>query len=275
MKYKNKLFVLLLVIILIIIAIFYLMPFYVVIINSFKNQVDIIQKPFIFPKSFNFNNYIRAIKQIQLLSAFFHSLYITVFSVIAILLFTSMTAWMLVRVKTIVSKILFFVFLGAMVVPFQLVMFPMVYVAANWFNLCNSTGIIILYLGFGSSLSVFMFYGFIKGIPFEIEEAAVIDGCGPIKTFFYIIVPNLKSIYITVAILNSIWIWNDYLMPSLILPSEQRTIPVAIQYLVGSFGSIDYSAMMAAITVAIIPVILFYFLTQKYIIEGVTAGSIK
>ena len=161
-----------------------------------------------------------------------------------------------------------------MIVPFQMVMFTMSKVA-NMLNLDNPVGLIVLYIGFGAGLSIFMFSGFVKSIPIDIEEAALIDGCNPIKTFFLIVLPLLKPICITVAILNVMWIWNDYLLPSLVLKSDYKTIPMAVQYLRGGYGAIDMGAMMAVLVLAIIPIIIFYLTCQKYIIEGVAAGAVK
>jgi raffinose/stachyose/melibiose transport system permease protein len=161
-----------------------------------------------------------------------------------------------------------------MIVPFQMVMFSMSKIA-NLLHLDNPIGIIAIYLGFGAGLSVFIFSGFIKSIPLEIEEAATIDGCSPIQTFFLIVFPILRPIYITVAILNTMWIWNDYLLPYLLIGTNYRTIPIAVQYLLGGYGSIDMGAMMAMLVLAIIPIVIFYLLCQKYIIEGVAAGAVK
>lgn len=258
-------------------TIIYISPYYIVFVSSFKPKTKIIQDPFSLPEhlKFSLTYYKDGVEQVELFTAFKNSLFITVLSVLTIVIFTAIAAWMLVRMKTKTSKIIYYTFLAAMVVPFQLVMFPMIYTATNWFNLTGKIGIIVLYLGFGASLSIFLFYGFIKGIPYELEEAAFIDGCNPLQTFIYIVFPILKPISITVAILNTIWIWNDYLLPKLLLEDKDRTIPVAIQYLVGSRGSVDFSPMMANVTLAVIPVIIFYFALQKYIIKGITAGSIK
>lgn len=202
------------------------------------------------------------------------SLFITVLSVAAIVFFTSMTGWFLTRVKTKWSSALFFMFVFSMVVPFQMVMFTMTK-TANVLGLDNPVGILLIYLGFGSGLSVFLFSGFVKSIPLEIEEAVMIDGGGPIEMFFRVILPILKPIAITVAILNVMWVWNDYLLPYLVIGTEYQTIPIAVQYLKGGYGSIDMGAMMAMLVLAIIPIIIFYLICQKYIIEGVVAGAVK
>ena len=193
-----------------------------------------------------------------------------------ILLFTSMTAWYITRVKSKVTSCLYYMFVFSMVVPFQMVMFTMSKMA-DTLHLNTPWGLIILYLGFGAGLSIFMFSGFVKSIPVDIEEAALIDGCNPIKMFFVIIVPILKPTVITVAILNTMWIWNDYLLPYLTigLSTEYKTIPVVVQYLMGSYGAKDYGALMALLVLAIIPIIIFYLCCQKYIIKGVVAGAVK
>ncbi|MNM93756.1 L-arabinose transport system permease protein AraQ [compost metagenome] len=201
-------------------------------------------------------------------------MFITVGSVAVIVLLTAMTAWYITRVKTRLTKLLYYIFVFSMIVPFQMVMFTMTK-TANMLHLDNPLGIIVIYLGFGAGLSVFLFSGFVKSIPLEIEEADLIDGCNPVQSFFHIVLPILKPIAITVAILNVMWIWNDYLLPMLVIGTEYRTIPIAIQYLKGGYGSIDMGAMMAMLVLAILPIVVFYLLCQKYIIEGVVAGAVK
>ena len=185
-----------------------------------------------------------------------------------------MTAWFITRVKSKFTSFLYYLFVLSMIVPFQMVMFPMSKVA-NMLSLDNPLGIIIIYLGFGAGLSVFMFSGFVKSIPIDIEEAAMIDGCTPIKTFFLIVLPLLKPIAITIAILNVMWIWNDYLLPYLLLGTEYKTLPIAVQYLRGGYGAVDMGAMMAVLVLAIIPIVIFYLSCQKHIIEGIAAGAVK
>jgi raffinose/stachyose/melibiose transport system permease protein len=219
-------------------------------------------------------NYTNGIEKTGFIKAFGYSLFITVFSVAAIVLFTSMTAWCITRVKSRLSSTLYYVLIFSMIVPFQMVMFTMSKMA-NILHLDNPIGIIVLYLGFGAGLSVFIFSGFIKSIPHEIEEAAVIDGCNPIQTYFLIVFPILQPIMITVAILNAMWIWNDYLLPYLVIGSNYRTIPIAVQYLQGGYGSRDMGASMADLVLAIIPIVIFYLFSQKYIIKGVVAGAVK
>ena len=221
-------------------------------------------------------NYTEGIRKTGFFAAFGWSAFITVGSVLVIVLFTSMTAWYITRVKTRLSNTLYYLFVFSMVVPFQMVMFTMSKLA-DMLKLNNPVGMIFLYLGFGAGLSVFMFCGFVKSIPLEIEEAAMIDGCTPIQTFFQIVMPILKPTAITVAILNAMWVWNDYLLPYLVIgvSTPYKTIPVAVQYLMGSYGAKDYGSMMALLVLAIIPIIAFYLFCQKYIIEGVVAGAVK
>ncbi len=259
------------------IAILFLSPIAIVLINSFKGQFYISDSPFTLPNAETFvglSNYIGGIRKIDFFSAFGYSLWITVASVLAILLFTSMTAWYLVRVKNRTTNLIYYMFVFSMVVPFQMVMFTMSKIA-NILGLENPIGIVLIYLGFGAGLSIFMFTGFIKGIPLALEEAAEIDGCSPIGRFFYIILPILKPIAITVAVLNAMWIWNDYLLPLLVIGSKYRTIPVAVQYLQGGYGSRDMGALMAMLVLAILPIIIFYAAMQKHIIRGVIAGAVK
>ena len=264
-------------ILLVILAVIFLAPIFIILFNSFKGKLYISDAPFKLPTAETFvgvQNYIDGLSKTGFLSAFGWSIFITFFSTIVIVLFTSMTGWYITRAKIKVSTSLYFIFVFSMIVPFQMVMFTMSKVA-NMLSLDNPIGLIVLYLGFGAGLSIFMFSGFVKSIPIDIEEAALIDGCNPIKTFFLIVLPLLKPICITVAILNVMWIWNDYLLPSLVLKSDYKTIPMAVQYLRGGYGAIDMGAMMAVLVLAIIPIIIFYLTCQKYIIEGVAAGAVK
>lgn len=262
---------------LVLLSIAFLAPIFIVLYNSFKGQFYISNDPFAFPNAQTFSglkNYFNGVEKIRFFQAFGYSLFITVFSVAAIILFTSMTAWYLVRVKNWFTNLLYYLFVFSMIVPFQMVMFTM---SKTINDLCldNPVGLIVIYLGFGSGLSVFMFSGFIKSIPLEIEEAAVIDGSSPIQTFFRIVFPILQPTAITVAILNAMWIWNDYLLPYLAIGNKYRTIPVAVQYLQGGYGSRDMGALMAMLILAIIPIVIFYLFCQKYIIRGVVAGAVK
>ncbi len=263
--------------ILVILAALFLAPILIVFLNSFKGRFYISDTPFQLPNAETFvglDNYTGGIAKIGFMNAFGLSVFITVCSVAVIVLFTSMTAWFITRVKSRFTTMLYFLFVFSMIVPFQMVMFTMTK-TANMLRLDNPVGIIFIYLGFGAGLSVFLFSGFVKSIPIEIEEAVVIDGYTPLQMFFKVILPLLKPIAITVAILNVMWIWNDYLLPALVIGSEYRTIPIAIQYLKGGYGSIDMGAMMAMLVLAIVPIIIFYLFCQRFIIEGVVAGAVK
>jgi raffinose/stachyose/melibiose transport system permease protein len=262
---------------LLVLAILYLVPIFIVVMNSFKGRFYISDEPFALPNAetfVGFDNYVSGVSKTGFIQAFGYSLFITVFSVLVIVIFTSMTAWCITRVKSKFSTAFYYLLVFSMIVPFQMVMFTMSKMA-NILRLDNPVGIIFIYLGFGAGLSVFIFSGFVKGIPREIEEAATIDGCNPIQTFFLIVFPILKPVSITVAILNTMWIWNDYLLPYLVIGSNYKTIPIAVQYLQGGYGSKDMGAMMAVLVLAIIPIVIFYLVLQKFIIEGVVAGAVK
>lgn len=258
-------------------AVVFVYPVFVVVINSFKQKFSIASTPFLLPDSDTFigiENYTEGIKNTGFPAAFGWSVFITVFSVLSIIIFTSMTAWYIVRVKTIFTSVFYYALVFSMIVPFQMVMFTMSK-TANVLGLENPLGVILLYTGFGAGLSVFMFSGFIKTVPLGIEEAATIDGCNSLQVFWRVVFPILKPTAITIAILNSMWIWNDYLLPYLVIGNEYQTIPIAIQYLKGGYGSVDMGAMMAMLVLSIIPVIIFYLTSQKYIIKGVAAGAVK
>ena len=264
---------------LILLALLFLLPILIVLMNSFKGRFYINDAPFALPSIekgtwAGLENYFSGIEKTGFFAAFGWSLFITVFSVGAIVLFTSMTGWYLTRVNSRFTRFLYYALVFSMVVPFQMVMFTMSKMA-NVLHLDNPLGIILIYLGFGAGLSTFLFVGFVKGIPIELEEAAMIDGCGPIRTFFLVVLPVLKPIAVTVAILNAMWIWNDYLLPYLLLGTDYKTIPIAVQYLRGGYGSVDMGAMMAMLVLAIIPIVIFYLFSQKYIIRGVVAGAVK
>ena len=255
----------------------FLAPIIIVLYNSFKGKFYISDDPFALPNAGTFSgieNYISGIEKTGFPAAFGWSLFITVFSVIAIVLFTSMTAWYIVRVKNGFTKALYYIFVFSMIVPFQMVMFTMTKTVADP-GLDTPWGLIIVYLGFGAGLAVFMFCGFVKSVPVEIEEAAMIDGCNPFQTFFHVVFPIMKPTAITVAILDAMWIWNDYLLPYLLIGSEYKTIPIAVQYLRGGYGSVDMGAMMAMLVLSIIPIVVFYLSCQKYIIKGIVAGAVK
>ncbi|MBD5515559.1 MAG: carbohydrate ABC transporter permease [Lachnospiraceae bacterium] len=275
-----------------VISILWISPMLVVLLNSFKRKAFIFRYPFGFsskPLSDGWDkfmegarqifcgtlNYKNGLKTTNFFSCFGNSLFITVFSVMAIVLCCSMCAWYIVRVHSVFSKFMYTMCLFSMIVPFQMVMFTLSKFA-NMLHLSNPVGIIVVYLGFGAGLAVFMFTGFVKGIALEIEEAAMIDGCNPIQTFFLVVFPILKPTVVTVAILQAMWIWNDYLLPSLVLNiNRYKTIPIAVQYLKQSHGQIDWGAMMAVLVLAILPIVIFYIVCQKYIIEGVLAGAVK
>lgn len=265
-------------VLLIALAAVFLIPIFLVLLNSFKSRIYISSAPFAFPtgETFaGFENYINGLTTSGFFVSFLRSLFITLVSVALIILCTAMTSWFLVRVKNKVTKVLYYLFTFSMIVPFQMVMYTMTFVV-NRMNFDNIFGIVLVYLGFGAGLSVFMFSGFVKGIPLELEEAAEIDGCNPVQTFFMIIFPVLKPTAITVAILNAMWVWNDYLLPYLILGTDDKTVPVAIQIAMqGAYGSTDYGGFMAMLVLAIIPIIAFYISSQKYIIKGVVAGAVK
>ncbi len=261
-----------------VIALAYLYPIALVVINSFKGKVYIASEPFALPTADSFvgwENYLRGIELTDFISSFGWSLVITLGAAALILTGTSMTAWWIVRMDNRYAKTLYTSFLFNLVVPFQMVMFTLSWLA-DYLGLNNPFGLWIIYLGFGAGLAVFIFTGFVKGIPYEIEEAATIDGCGPVRTFFLIVLPILKPAMITVAILEVMWLWNDYLLPYLTLDLKHyKTIPIAVQYLKGGYGSVDMGAMMGVLVLALIPVIVFYLASQKHIIRGVAAGAVK
>ena len=261
-----------------IISIGYIFPILLVFINSFKKKAYISRKPFDIPNGkmyVGLENYVRGIKQANFFEGAKWSTFITVGSVFLIILCTSMCAWYIVRVKNALTKAISYLCLFDMIVPFQMEMFTLSKLA-NSLGLNTPWGLWIIYLGFGAGLSVFMFTGFVKSIPIEIEEAAMIDGCNPLQTFFGVVLPVLKPTCVTVAILQTMWIWNDYLLPYLVLNLKKYiTIPIAVQYLKGGYGSVDMGAMMGVLVLAIIPIIIFYLFCQRYIIEGVVAGAVK
>lgn len=261
-----------------ILSIIYVMPIIIVIFNSFKKKIFISNRPFELPDAKSFvglENYINGIQKIEFPKAFGYSLFITIGSVFVIVLCTSMCAWYITRVRNSITTGMYYLFAFSMIVPFQMVMYTLSKIA-DMLKLNNPLGIIIVYLGFGAGLAVFMFCGFVKSIPLEMEEAAMIDGCNPIQTYFKIVFPVMKPTAISVAILEAMWVWNDYLLPYLVLDIKKyKTIPIAIQYLKGGYGAIDMGAMMAMIVLAIIPIVIFYIACQKYIIEGVIAGAVK
>ncbi|MDR1386957.1 MAG: carbohydrate ABC transporter permease [Propionibacteriaceae bacterium] len=259
-------------------AILWLVPLLLVVMNSFKGNLFISQSPFALPDSDSFmaaDNYTSGVSRTGFFAAAGWSLFITTCSVALIVLLTSMAAWYIARVKAWYTSVLYYLFVFSMIVPFQMVMFTMSKVA-NTTHLDNPFGIIILYAGFGAGLSIFIFVGFIRSIPIDIEEAAMIDGANPWKVFFTVIFPILRPTAVTIAILNAMWIWNDYLLPVLVIGSEYKTIPIAVQqYMTGSYGQKDMGGFMAMLVLAIVPIVVFYLSGQKHIIKGVAAGAVK
>lgn len=255
-------------------------PVFMILINSLKKETSISTgTAFQLPDSGSFAglaNYADALTSKGFLTAFWYSLVITVTSVVLILVCCSMCAWFITRVNSRVSKALYYLFVFSMVVPFQMLMFTLS-ATADRLHLSSPYTICVIYLGFGAGLAVFMFCGFMKSIPIEIEEAAMIDGCGPIRTFFLVVLPILKPTLISVGILETMWLWNDYLLPYLVLDRTKgyMTIPILIQYFRGSFGKVEMGPMMASIMLNIIPIIIVYLLCQKHIIKGVAAGAVK
>ena len=258
----------------------WVIPVFEVLINSFKGNTFVSLEPFAMPNAESFaglDNYVKGMTfgNYPFLKSVLYSLFITVVSVALILLFCSMAAWYIARVKSVFAKVFYYLCLFSMIVPFQMVMFTLTF-TADKLNLNTPYTIPIIYLGFGAGLAIFMFIGFIKSLPIEIEEAAAIDGCGPVKTFFRVVLPMLKPTLISVGILELMWVWNDYLLPYLVLDrTKYMTIPIHVQYLKGSYGAVDLGATMAVIMLSIIPIIIVYLFCQKHIIKGVAAGAVK
>ena len=263
-----------------VICVIYVLPILIVLINSFKTNAAVNTETFALPNSDTFmglQNYVKGMTfgSYPFIKAVFFSLFITVVSSGLILLCTSMAAWYVARVGSLFSKIVYYLCVFSMVVPFQMVMFTLSR-TANKLHLDTPWTIPVIYLGFGAGLAVFMFAGFVKSIPLEIEEAAAIDGCGPVRTFFLVVLPMLKPTFISVGVLEIMWVWNDFLLPFLVLDiNDYRTIPIVVQYLKGSYGQVDMGATMALILLSILPVIVFYLCCQKHIIKGVAAGAVK
>ena len=263
-----------------VICIAYIMPILIVLMNSFKSNAAVNTETFAFPNAdsfVGFQNYIKGMTfgNYPFMKAVGYSLFITLASSALILVCTSMAAWYVSRVGSLFSKIVYYLCVFSMVVPFQMVMFTLSR-TANQLNLDTPWTIPVIYLGFGAGLAVFMFCGFVKSIPLEIEEAAAIDGCGPVRTFFQVVLPMMKPTMISVGVLEIMWVWNDFLLPYLVLDrTEYMTIPIVIQHLKGSYGQVDMGATMALILLSILPVIIFYLCCQKHIIKGVAAGAVK
>ncbi len=260
------------------VSIVFVAPIFIVLINSMKSKTFINLETFKMPTEESYvglENYKTAITQYDFLKAVGWTLFITVFSVAVILICCSMTAWFITRVKNVFTKMIYLLCVFSMVIPFQMVMFTLSGTADS-LHLNTPWGIVIVYLGFGAGLAVFMFTGFVKSIPVEVEEAAMIDGCSPLRTFFCVVVPMMKPTFISVGILEAMWIWNDFLLPYLVLDiKEFKTISIVIQYMKGSYGRVDMGAIMACLIMAIIPVVVFYLCAQKYIVKGVAAGAVK
>lgn len=267
-------------IILLALSILFIMPIFTVVMNSFKKKVYLMQGKgnafeLLTKKSWNgFKNYKEGMEAVKMIDAIKVSASITVVAVIVLILLTSMTAWYLVRVKSKVTSVIYYGFVFSMIVPFQMVMYTMSSLA-SMLGLNTKYGIILLYVGFGAGMCVFMFSGFVKAIPYDVEEAAMIDGCNPLQTYFRVVMPMLKPTMITVAILEAMWIWNDYLLPKLVLPTNIKTIPIAIDACTGSHGTYQLGWLMAMLVIAIVPIVIFYLLCQKHIIKGVAAGAVK
>ncbi len=264
----------------IVVCVIYLMPVFTVLMNSFKSNASINTNTFAFPNAQSYvgtDNYVNGINfgEYPFLKSAGYSLLITITSSALILVCTSMAAWYISRVNSVFARIVYYLCVFSMVVPFQMVMFTLAK-TANTLHLDTPYTIPVIYLGFGAGLAVFMFAGFVKGIPLEIEEAAAIDGCGPLRTFFLVVFPMLKPVLISVGVLEIMWIWNDYLLPYLVLDrTKYKTIPIHIQYLQGSYGHVDLGAVMALIVISIVPIVVFYLTAQKYIIKGVVEGAVK
>ena len=261
-----------------IVSIVFVAPIFIVLINSMKSKTFINLETFKLPTEESYvglENYKTAITQYDFLKALGWTLFITVLSVAVILICCSMTAWFITRVKNVFTKIIYLLCVFSMVIPFQMVMFTLSGTADS-LHLNTPWGIVIVYLGFGAGLAVFMFTGFVKSIPVEVEEAAMMDGCSPLRTFFCVVLPMMKPTFISVGILEAMWIWNDFLLPYLVLDiKEFKTISIVIQYMKGSYGRVDMGAIMACLIMAIIPVVVFYLCAQKYIVKGVAAGAVK
>ena len=278
MKMKKKMMGILATLFFTLVSIVFVAPIFIVLINSMKSKTFINLETFKLPTEESYvglENYKTAITQYDFLKALGWTLFITVFSVAVILICCSMTAWFITRVKNVFTKIIYLLCVFSMVIPFQMVMFTLSGTADS-LHLNTPWGIVIVYLGFGAGLAVFMFTGFVKSIPIEVEEAAMMDGCSPLRTFFCVVVPMMKPTFISVGILEAMWIWNDFLLPYLVLDiKEFKTISIVIQYMKGSYGRVDMGAIMACLIMAIIPVVVFYLCAQKYIVKGVAAGAVK
>ncbi|WP_053361041.1 carbohydrate ABC transporter permease [Bacillus sp. FJAT-27251] len=272
-KYTGRTFIV--EIVAIVLGLIFLVPFYYVVSNSLKTFAEILTNTSALPSVLQFSNYVQAFEKLDYLRVFTNSLIITVASNVVLIVFCSMAAYMLVRTKKKISNIIFMTFVAAMVIPFQSIMIPLIKTAGSLGMLNSMWGLVIMYLGFGSGMTIFLYHGFIKNIPVELEEAAIIDGCSPFGVFWRIVFPLLKPITVTVMILNSLWIWNDFLLPSLVLQDpELRTIPLATFFFFGQYTK-QWDLALAGLVLSIIPLLIFFFSMQKHIIKGITSGSIK
>ncbi|QCJ41363.1 carbohydrate ABC transporter permease [Bacillus sp. S3] len=259
----------------IVLGLVFLIPFYYLITNSLKPFAEILSNTSALPKVLMLDNYVNAFEKLDYLKVFTNSLIITVVSNVVLVVFCSMAAYMLVRTKKKISNVIFMTFVAAMIIPFQSIMIPLIKTAGNLGMLNSIWGLVIMYLGFGSGMTIFLYHGFVKGIPIELEEAAIIDGCSRFGVFWRIVFPLLKPITVTIVILNSLWIWNDYLLPSLVLQDPGlRTIPLATFFFFGQYTK-QWDLALAALVLGIIPLLIFFFTMQKHIIKGITSGSIK
>lgn len=277
----KKVYKILIEIIAVIFCLLYLYPIYIVFVNSFKNRQELYENMLALPKKFSTEYFLKAMEKMEFLNAFKNSLIVTVVSIAILVILASMTAWMLVRTNNKLSKIIFMAFVATMIIPFQTIMMPLMQVmgfARDTLHLpmLNTLGgLIYMNVGFGASMAVFLYHGFVKSIPISLEEAATIDGCNKFKVFWKIVFPMLKPTTATVMILDVIWIWNDYLLPSLVLSSKElRTVPLSTASFFGQF-TIEWNLAMAGLLLTIIPVIIFYLAAQKYIVKGVAAGAVK
>lgn len=279
MEKKNTFLNIIFAILVAIVAVIYMYPIIMILLNSFKTEAAISTNTvFELPNAKSFiglQNFVTAITKQGFLQSFFYSVFITVTSLIAILICCSMCAYFITRIRSKVSSVLYYLFVFSMVVPFQMVMFTLAQ-TADTLKLNTPYNIFVIYLGFGAGLAVFMFAGFMKSVPIEVEEAAMIDGCNPLQTFFLIVLPILKPTIVSVGILEAMWLWNDYLLPTLVLDIKKyRTIPMLIQYFRGSFGKVEMGPMMASIVLTVLPIVVVYIFAQKYIIKGMTSGAVK
>ncbi|MBO6119586.1 MAG: carbohydrate ABC transporter permease [Lachnospiraceae bacterium] len=279
MEKKNTFLNIIFAILVAIVAVIYMYPIIMILLNSFKTESAISTNTvFELPNAKSFiglQNFVTAITKQGFLQSFFYSVFITVTSLIAILICCSMCAYFITRIRSKVSSVLYYLFVFSMVVPFQMVMFTLAQ-TADTLKLNTPYNIFVIYLGFGAGLAVFMFAGFMKSVPIEVEEAAMIDGCNPLQTFFLIVLPILKPTIVSVGILEAMWLWNDYLLPTLVLDIKKyRTIPMLIQYFRGSFGKVEMGPMMASIVLTVLPIVVVYVFAQKYIIKGMTSGAVK